>query len=186
MVITSDLIKVSILEIILLAILFLFYKYKKRSWIKNALLNFKFGIRKPLLTIILPMLISLFMVFSYILFFKRIVAYNVYLPILFFSGVILGPIFEEVLLRGVFLGCFIRLSENLNANLSKIIFISLGFLLQLFLFVFGHMRFGGGEILILIFSGFLFSLLFLIYKRNIIPSIIAHSTYNLFVILINI
>jgi len=53
-------------------------------------------------------------------------------------------------------------------------------------FVWAHQRIGAFPNLLLFVNASIFSLLFIFYKKNLLPSIIAHFFFNFLVILSNI
>ncbi len=181
-----NIITLAIIEFFLLILIFFISKFSKKSWIKESLFNFKIKCKKPLLTIVLPSILSLILVLIYSFVFKKIEAYPASLWLLIITAVIIAPLTEEIFLRGILLGYVVKMSEYTQTKIGKIIFIGIGFIIQLALFVFLHQRLEWQNLSILIVSGALYSSLFLIYKKNLLPSIIAHSATNLFVILFSL
>ena len=98
------------------------------------------------------------------------------------SYVIIGPFFEELFLRGIILGGSFYLSSKLENKFARLFFIILGFVLQLFIFVWMHGYFEPIRIIYLSLIGLVFSLLFVFNKREILPSMIAHALTNLLII----
>ncbi len=184
-----DLIASDIVWVAVIAIVVLLGKHKKNThkYSKiNAVLNFKIKLDNSIKTILIPALLSiaLFSVFA-LTSKQKIIAYDVPLAYLLISAVVIAPIAEELLCRGILLGCFLYCSRWIKNKYARISFIAVGFLLQLSIFVIFHLRTKPFEIVMLAANGFLFSILFLAYRTNLLPSIIAHAVSNLAVILTN-
>lgn len=97
-----------------------------------------------------------------------------FLVIIFLSMVIFGPIAEEMAFRMCILGYIVK--RHIGIKLYA------GFIIQLLIFTAYH--FIGGSIGIKEFTyrfvgGFVYSALFVLYKRNLFPSIMAHSVWNI-------
>lgn len=98
------------------------------------------------------------------------------------SYVIIGPFFEELFLRGIILGGSFYLSSKLDNKFAQKFFIILGFIIQLFIFVWMHGYLEPVRIIYLSLIGLVYSLLFVFNKREILPSMIAHALTNLLII----
>ena len=178
-----NIIIVAIIEIIFLFLVLMLYRFSKKSWVKESLFNFKIKFKKFPLTLLLPITLSLILVVFYYLFFGKITSYPSSILLLIISAVLIAPLAEEILFRGILLGYVLKISDYAFSKIGKAVFISIGFIIQLILFVFLHQRLEWQNLTILIISGLLYSSLFLIYKKNLLPSIISHASTNLFVIL---
>lgn len=182
-----NLIKVDVIWIILGIILLLVYFKLKNKKIKKAIFNFNISIYKPFITILIPFFLSIIVFILFTLITKKfgydLVGYDIPLLYSIFSSVVIAPFFEELVLRGMILGSFLYFSEEIVSKSLRIIFISAGFILQLFLFVLAHQRTHPLEISFLIINGLVYSLLFIFYKRNLLPPVIAHLTNNLLIAL---
>lgn len=99
------------------------------------------------------------------------------------SYVITGPFFEELFFRGLILGGSFFMASRLESKIASYFFVVLGFIVQLVGFVWIHGYSDIVRITYLLIIGLCFSLLFLFNKREILPSIVAHSLTNLLVIL---
>ena len=100
-------------------------------------------------------------------------------------GLILSPIWEEIVFRGLLLGAPLVVLLKIN---SKIRETSLSFnFLALFLLLFQAAVFflahPSGSAIVLV-NGLLFGLIYLLFKKNLLSSMVAHSTANLLVIII--
>ena len=98
------------------------------------------------------------------------------------SYVIIGPFFEELFLRGIILGGSFYLSSKLDNKFAQKFFIILGFIVQLFIFVWMHGYTDLIRIIYLSLIGLVYSLLFIFNKREILPCIFAHALTNLLII----
>jgi len=99
------------------------------------------------------------------------------------SYVVTGPFFEELFLRGLILGGSFYLASKLENKYASWFFMFLGFIIQLFLFVWMHGFTDTTKIVYLSVIGLSYSLLMIFNKKDILPSIVAHATTNLFIIL---
>ncbi len=98
------------------------------------------------------------------------------------SYVIIGPFFEELFLRGLILGGSYYLSSKIDSKFASKFFIILGFVIQLFIFVWMHGYSDMTRIVYLSLIGLVYSLLFVFNKREILPSMVAHAITNLLII----
>jgi len=96
--------------------------------------------------------------------------------------ILLVPIIEEFVYRGLFFGLLLVLVNSLNLKdpLLKNTFLFLALLTQSIIFAMGHESATRSVLL----GGFLFGLLFLYSKKNLLPGILAHTIHNLLMILI--
>jgi membrane protease YdiL (CAAX protease family) len=97
-------------------------------------------------------------------------------------GVIAAPIAEEIIFRGIFFGWFLTKSEEWHSN-ARYLIIVIGLLVQAAVFMLGHFEIFNPKRLI---NGFIFGLLFLVFKRNLLPSLVAHGAFNLYVIMLTL
>ena len=110
----------------------------------------------------------------------------------------LNPISEEVVMRGFIFGCFFLTTPGLIIKLLKNrkfikfsfpfhkLWVILMLLLQAYLFAICHENPTLFNWSIRLSSGLLYGLLYLVYKRNLLPSITAHITHNLLITLANL
>jgi membrane protease YdiL (CAAX protease family) len=167
----------SIGGIILLAAYFSF----KERLSHHAL--FSLGYQSFLRTFIIP-LVSVFVLLS---FFRFLSGVSLPSPSIngwfsYVSFIITGPFFEELFLRGLLLGGSFFLAYQLSSKYASYFFITLGFVIQLFLFVWIHGSSDLFRILYLTTIGLLYSLLFIFNKRDVLPSMVAHAFTNLIII----
>ncbi|MEK6918474.1 MAG: CPBP family intramembrane glutamic endopeptidase [Nanoarchaeota archaeon] len=99
------------------------------------------------------------------------------------SYIIIGPFFEELFIRGLILGGAFFLSSRIDNKKASWAFIILGFIIQLFVFVWIHGYTDTIRIIYLTIIGITYSLLFIINKRDVLPAMIAHAIGNAMIIL---
>lgn len=148
---------------------------------KKWIFNFEIKSNGLLHTAFVPFIIVALIVLSYIYLGSPPVTWEGEDSILLFIyTVILAPYGEEILFRAVIFGVFISISESLKTNLKRIVVI-IGWLSQAVIFMYFHrMGFQPDMMLMgLVYGGF-----FYFYKRNLLPSVVGHSTSNLIVFLL--
>ena len=93
--------------------------------------------------------------------------------------VFLVPVIEEFVYRGLIFGVLLLIVDSLKNQLFKNIALGLALSLQTVIFALSH------EALTLnvLLGGFLFGLLFLYSKKNLLPGILAHAIHNLIIIM---
>jgi len=94
--------------------------------------------------------------------------------------VIIGPVFEEIAFRGIFIGFIFSVIEKKKFVQSKIFKIAHIILLS---YIFAWSHFNKGAIPLIFIDSLIYSLLYLVYKRNLVPSIVAHAMNNLIIVL---
>ena len=181
-----DLVKTDVIWIILgLITLFIYLKFKDKL---NETKLFNFHYKNLFITILLPIII----IFVFLTIFRFAALQELSpgrageLPIIIsiLSIIIIGPFFEEFFLRGLILGGSFFLASKLKNKSATWFFIIIGFLIQLFVFVWIH---GSLEMTTrtyyLILTGLIYSFMFIFYKKNLLVPIIAHLVANLFILL---
>lgn len=156
-------------------------------WIRKILPHhaiFSLNYQSFLKTFIIP-IISVFVVLSIFRFVSGIplIEAEVNSVFSFFSYVISAPFFEELFIRGLLLGGAFFFSSRIDNKLASWFLLIIGFVLQLFVFVWLHGYADSLRIIYLSIIGLLFSILFIYNKRDVLPSIVAHATTNLMIIL---
>lgn len=182
---------------------FLRKRIKNREQIEAIKLlasNFKFEIGNFWLTIILPMTLAIGLdVFLVWVFQIPMKPYQEPLWFQLTVGSFLNPISEEVLTRGFIFGCFFlttftlvemllrkrKVIKSFSKHYYKI-WVILMLLLQTYLFASWHENPALFNWIVRLSSGFLYGLLYLAYKRNLLPPITAHMTHNLIITLGNL
>ena len=164
------------------AIFLVVYFILRKKLSHHALFSFKY--ENFLKSILIPILSS-FIVLSLFRFISGIPLMEGRITSWFgwVSFLITGPFFEELFLRGLVLGGSFYLSSKLRNKYASYFFIALGFLLQLFVFVWIHGYSETVRVLYLVIIGLLYSALFLFSKREVLPAMIAHAVTNLIIIL---
>ena len=173
---------------------------KRMDIIKLFASNFKFKIDNFWLTISLPIILTVTLDVIIVWVFQ--IPMKPYPEPFWFQLTIrsfLNPISEEVLTRGFIFGCFFLTTFTLIEILlrkGKIIssfpsyshktWVVLMLLLQTYLFASWHENPAFFNWVVRLSSGFLYGLLYLAYKRNLLPPIAAHITHNLVITLGNL
>jgi membrane protease YdiL (CAAX protease family) len=168
--------------------------------IKLLASNFKLKVDNFWLTTILP--ITLAVTLDIFLMWIFQIPMKPYLEPLWFQITVrsfLNPISEEVVARGFIFGCFFLTTFTLVEILLKKqklinsfpafshkIWIIFTFSLQTYLFASWHENPALFNWIVRLSSGFLYGLLYLAYKRNLLPPIVAHITHNLVITLGNL
>lgn len=113
----------------------------------------------------------------------------------FVYPIIVAPIWEEIIFRGVIFGAFIKNYERIfnffesflkNSPWVYSMWIVCGLLMQALFFMFIHSVFGNNppiDISLFIW-GLVYGVIFYFSKPNLTPSIVAHSTHNIFLLLL--
>lgn len=177
-------------------------KVKNKDQIKVIKLlasNFKFKIDNYWLTIIFPIILTLILDIPLMILLLKISTKSQ--EPLWFQLIVrsfLNPISEEVTIRGFILGCFTTLFTLVEMLLKKKklirsfptyshkIWVVLMLIFQAFLFVISHENPTLFNWIVRLSSGFLYGLLYLAFKRNLLPPTIAHIAHNLIVTLGNL
>lgn len=143
--------------------------------------NFNFKIGNPFLTILIPTLIIVFESFIFTNFVKPEAGS---LVLLFIVTVLLQPIAEEILFRGWLLGIMKLIIDDFKEKLGVFhpLFMGLALAIQALVFMFVHER---GFNIPLIVDGMIFGLMYLIYRKNLIPATTAHIVNNFLIFLVN-
>ncbi|MEM2507271.1 MAG: CPBP family intramembrane glutamic endopeptidase [Nitrososphaeria archaeon] len=154
--------------------------------------NFRFNIGKFWLTILIPMILAILLDVGIMFIFQ--LPMKPY-PEPFWFGITIrsffNPISEEVLVRGFIFGAFFLSIFPLIEKLYKIkinqilkhIWVVVSLFLQAIVFATSHENPALFNWTIRISSGLLYGGLYLAYKKNLLPSIAAHITHNLVILL---
>ena len=178
----------TLLEFVFLVALVIWVNKDKRWAIfkskKNLRLDFNL---KEVVTIFIVTLVFLFVE---IIFFKRVEAVDIFKNSLSWGGfiyliwrsVLIAPIFEETVCRGIFLGCFYDLLAKKTKRQNKKLDLTIIVITVSLIFMLLH----GNKLKMwfLFFDSILFSLIYLLSKNNLAPAIVSHATLNLIIILI--
>lgn len=163
-------------------LVFFFYHQFRKKFPKHAF--FTFDYHHWFHTFIIPILLSFLVlgIFRFVSGTPLISGDYSFLNSLI-TFIIIGPFFEEFFLRGVILGGSFFISKNLNSKFASWFFITAGFLIQLFIFVWIHGYSSFINNLFLLITGIFYSLLFIYYKKDILVPFVAHAAANVFIIL---
>jgi membrane protease YdiL (CAAX protease family) len=154
--------------------------------------NFRFNIGNFWLTIIIPMILAISLDVAIMYIFK--LPMRPY-PEPFWFGITVrsffNPVSEEVLARGFIFGVFFLSTVTLVEKLYKVkfnqilkyVWVAASLFLQATVFAVSHENPALFNWAIRISSGLLYGILYLAYKRNLLPPIIAHITHNLLITL---
>jgi len=155
---------------------YLYYVKKKRSneRLDKWLFNFKVEVGNPLFTVLVPVLIMAMLR----TFWKGVLLPEGNFVLLLMAGVLLGPFFEELVMRAGILGFFMTVSARFS-RLNGYLFLALGLVFQSALFMSLHFR---GFNIPWIVDGIVFGLLFILSGRNLVPCTVAHMTKNFLII----
>jgi membrane protease YdiL (CAAX protease family) len=163
-----------------------YHGYKERGLRKVKSL-FRIDFKRPIRVIAIPALLVIVMNLALVLIAKQPLIMGYDLPLWYFliQAVIIGPVFEEFAFRGAFLGCSLAVIAK-KAPKSKYFWYGLLLVAQAWLFMIWH---NFGTPMMFYFNifrfagGLLFGALYIVYKRNLVPCIAAHSASNLLVLL---
>jgi len=159
-----------------------FNKFKRiRNW-KEELLFYSFNLKYSnfITNIAIPAFLGLFLAILWPA--NRIAGIDS--SLLFLRSVLVQPIFEEMALRGLFLGSFVIVAKYLYKAYPKVVYYLIvfsGLFVQAYLFAIMHYfgsTFGAGLFIPLFLNGLLYGSLYLIFKRNLLPPTIAHMSFN--------
>jgi membrane protease YdiL (CAAX protease family) len=149
----------------------------QNKWLANAFINATkaFPVTKRVAFISLTAVISTVLIeFAFFLTGKNVVPFQNHLV----SAIVFHPIVEEFAFRGFFLGFLLNVSEKLIVNeKKKQLVFALLVLFNLFYFTSGHSS------ALIYFNTIVFVAAYLCSNKNLLPSILAHSTLNLIVFL---
>jgi membrane protease YdiL (CAAX protease family) len=189
-------IAVTITELAIIVILAYFLKgrfnsYLKKKGVKQQVIGriksiMRVELGQPAITIILPAVLAVVLVvFISLATQKPIIGYDLPFWYLLIQTVVVAPIFEEFLFRSALFGPFLIIIAE-KASKTKYPLYCLMLLLQAWLFMISHtiltpMPFYSNPFRFA--DGLLFGALYIVYKRNLVPCIAAHSASNLLVLL---
>jgi len=170
----------SIIKLIIISIflLFIYYLKKERSnpILEKWFFNFKIRIDNPFFTLLIPILIMVVLQ----TFWSGVRGEDIHPFLALLTNVLVQPFFEEYIWRGLVFGFFITLSAG-HAKVGKSVIILAGLIIQTVSFMYWH---GHGFHLPLLVDGFIFGLLFIASKRNLVPCTVAHMTNNFLVFIL--
>lgn len=107
----------------------------------------------------------------------------------FILSVIIVPISEEILFRGILFGVIFlvmipailsRLKINFN-GISKFVYSIISLFLVSLFFAFSHNNPGKINFIVRLSQGLIYGGLYLLYDKNLVPPIIAHMTHNILI-----
>ena len=152
--------------------------------------NFRLGIDNIWRDLILPITsVLVFDIIITLMLIESISHSNFTLPQItqIINPVILHPIAEEILVRGLFLGVLLILCEyakDKTSDFTTYTLYAIVWVLQAYIFAICHINPTYLSFLIRFVSGLLYGFLYIFSKRNLLPPIIAHAIHNLYTFLV--
>jgi hypothetical protein len=153
---------------------------KYRSVYRNLIGGMRISIGKWYFTILVPILIIFVFYIGWVLYWVSFV--NVFpkfpindpLPIYILSYVIVGPIAEQIL-QSFYLSAVYSATKNMMVNFVFLIIVSVFFSLV-------HFNTGLSSMVLRFLLFMVYGMLYYLNDQNMLPSMVAHSSWNLFVI----
>ena len=166
-----------------------FRKYKRifGNSIPEILSNFKIRLEDWRLTVVMPILIAIIFIYTLIAILNvKLDLFDEYTILERIKSIFITPIVEEIVFRGVFLGVFFVSVPRIMSNLFDIkmksnayyFFIFSGLFIQAVWFTFQHYNPNASSFYIRLFDGLIYGLLYILFRRNLLPAIMAHMTNN--------
>ncbi|HLD49066.1 MAG TPA: CPBP family intramembrane glutamic endopeptidase [archaeon] len=155
-------------------------KSRKKSDFLFLLDNFRINIDDWKKTILLPIISAILLnVIVMAVFMAKPVKYDI--PFWFLASMpgFANPVSEEFLIRGFLLGLFVFGAWKFRfKDKNKYFLYFIGLIFLSYIFTISHINMTLYQYVIRFSNSILFSILYLINKRNLLPSIIAHAAGN--------
>lgn len=158
------------------AIIFALLKIRSQKHILKESLKFFIDIRNIVSTLT-------FILLADFIFFLFVKCQRVEIMSFLILSIIIAPIFEEIMLRGIFLGSIylILKEKGFNKRYTATILLAINPFIFSFCHIFNTSTFQIEGFISRLIIGFILAISYWYGKRNLVPVIVAHSVYNLLV-----